>query len=230
MPPEKYTYLLLNLASVFFPFILSFDNKVAFYKQWKYLFPAAIITAFFFLVWDYFFTISGVWQFNERYILGIKILSLPIEEWLFFFTVPYACVFIYEVLPKYFKSPFSHKLAKIFFQILGISLFICGAVFIGRVYTSTVFIFTALFILLCLAWLKIPHLGYFLLAYLVQIIPFLIVNGILTSLPVVIYNNQENLGLRIYTIPAEDTIYSLLLLLMNVAFFEFLRKDKKAIN
>jgi lycopene cyclase domain-containing protein len=74
---------------------------------------------------------------------------------------------------------------------------------------------------------KIPHWGYFLLAYLIQIIPFLIVNGILTALPVVIYNNAENLGLRIYTIPAEDTIYSLLLLLMNVAFFEYMRRKPK---
>ncbi|MGZ5283774.1 MAG: lycopene cyclase domain-containing protein, partial [Bacteroidia bacterium] len=167
---------------------------------------------------------SGVWQFNEKYILGIKILELPMEEWLFFFTVPYACVFIYEVLPKYFSSPFPHKASKIFFIILAVLLLVFGLIFIGRIYTSTVFVFTALFIFLCMVWLKPPHWGNFLLAYLVQIIPFLIVNGILTALPVVMYNNAENLGLRIYTIPAEDTIYSMLLLLMNIAFFEYLRK------
>ena len=227
MLPEKYIYLAINLATVFFPFVLSFDKKVAFYKQWKYLFPAAILTAFLFILWDYFFTNTNVWQFNDKYILGIKILQLPIEEWLFFFTVPYACVFIYEVLPKYFKSPFSHKSSKLFFIILAVLLLISGLFFIGRIYTSTVFIGTALFIFLCVFGFKIPHWGYFLLAYLIQIIPFLIVNGILTALPVVIYNNAENLGLRIYTIPAEDTIYSLLLLLMNIAFFEFMRRKPK---
>lgn len=226
MFPEKYTYLIINLATVFFPFVLSFDKKVAFYKQWKYLFPATIITAFFFIVWDYFFTVLGVWEFNDKYILGIKFFSLPLEEWLFFFTVPYACVFIYEVLPKYLKSPFPHNRSRIFFLVLSILLLVAGIFFIGKFYTATVFIFSALFIFLCLVWLKIPHWGYFLLAYLVSIIPFLLVNGILTALPVVMYNNAENLGLRIYTIPAEDTIYSMLLLLMNVAFFEYLRKGK----
>ncbi len=224
MFPEKYTYLIINLATVFFPFVLSFDKKVAFYKQWKYLFPAIFITAVFFLVWDAFFTLSGVWQFNEKYILGIKIFSLPLEEWLFFLTVPYACVFIYEVLPKYFPSLFSHKSSRIFFLVLAILLLLAGIFFIGKLYTTTVFVFTSLFILLCMFWLKLPHWGYFLLAYLIQIIPFLLVNGILTALPVVMYNDAENLGLRIYTIPAEDSIYSMLLLLMNVAFFEYLQK------
>lgn len=71
---------------------------------------------------------------------------------------------------------------------------------------------------------KFPFMGKFYRAYLVSLIPFLIVNGILTSLPVVIYNDTENLGIRIFTIPVEDTMYSLLLLLMNVVLFEFFKK------
>jgi ligand-binding SRPBCC domain-containing protein len=54
--------------------------------------------------------------------------------------------------------------------------------------------------------------------------PFLIVNGILTGSfladPVVWYNNQENLALRIFTIPIEDFVYGLLLFLMNVTIYE----------
>lgn len=71
---------------------------------------------------------------------------------------------------------------------------------------------------------KFPFIGKFYRTYLVSLIPFLIVNGILTSLPVVIYNDTENLGIRIFTIPVEDTMYSLLLLLMNVVLFEFFKK------
>ncbi|MGN6477917.1 MAG: lycopene cyclase domain-containing protein, partial [Flavipsychrobacter sp.] len=47
------------------------------------------------------------------------------------------------------------------------------------------------------------------------------VNGLLTSLPVVIYNDTENLGVRMYTIPVEDTFYGLFLLLGNITIMEW---------
>jgi lycopene cyclase domain-containing protein len=70
-------------------------------------------------------------------------------------------------------------------------------------------------------------LNLFFVSYLVCLIPFLIVNGVLTSLPVVGYNNEENLALRVFTIPAEDFIYLFTLLLMTVTFYEFLQKRMK---
>jgi lycopene cyclase domain-containing protein len=48
------------------PLALSFDKKVAFYKSWKFLFPAVILPALFYIVWDMYFTANGVWQFNPR--------------------------------------------------------------------------------------------------------------------------------------------------------------------
>ena len=66
-------------------------------------------------------------------------------------------------------------------------------------------------------------MGRFYLAYLVSLIPFYIVNGILTGIPVVIYNDLQNSGIRIGTIPFEDHFYSLAMILMNVLFFEYFR-------
>jgi lycopene cyclase domain-containing protein len=71
-------------------------------------------------------------------------------------------------------------------------------------------------------------MGYFWFAYFVHLIPFLIINGILTGAatpsPVVWYNPNEIIGLRIITIPIEDTIYALTCLLLPITILEAIRK------
>ena len=49
---------------------------------------------------------------------------------------------------------------------------------------------------------------------------FVLVNGVLTYLPVVWYNDLENSGLRLVSIPADDIFYGTALLLMNVSIYE----------
>lgn len=62
------------------------------------------------------------------------------------------------------------------------------------------------------------------MAYLVSLLPFYIVNGILTAIPVVMYNSNENMGFRVGTIPFEDHFYSMSLILLNLIFFEHFRR------
>ncbi|MFW5916627.1 MAG: lycopene cyclase domain-containing protein, partial [Bacteroidota bacterium] len=87
------TYFIINIFTIIIPFIFSFDKKVAFYKSWPAFFPALFITALFFIAWDVIFTHYGVWGFNELHLQGISLAGLPVEEWLFFVTIPYAVVF-----------------------------------------------------------------------------------------------------------------------------------------
>ncbi len=65
-----------------------------------------------------------------------------------------------------------------------------------------------------------------------MLIPFLIVNGLLTGTgldePVVIYNSNEITGIRFFTIPLEDFFFGMLMVLMNVAGMEFLQKNYPA--
>ena len=55
---------------------------------------------------------------------------------------------------------------------------------------------------------------------------FFIVNGILTGScieePVVWYDNNENLGIRLGTIPFEDIFYGFLLIASIIQIFEYL--------
>ena len=219
-----YIYLYLNLFTLFFPFILSFDKRVHFYTNWKFLFPAMAVNALVFISWDSLFTRLGIWGFNPAYLVGLDLFGLPLEEVLFFVTVPYACVFIYEVLRAYTRRdwlrPYATGLA---LALIGI-LVALGFIFLPRLYTSV----TCLFLSLVLAghlWLfRDKVLGWFYLAYLVHLLPFLLVNGVLTALPIVWYNNAYNLGIRLYTIPVEDTAYSMAMLLLTISVYEFLKQ------
>jgi lycopene cyclase domain-containing protein len=50
-----------------------------------------------------------------------------------------------------------------------------------------------------------------------------VLTGAVTPEPVVWYNNTEILGIRLYTIPAEDTVYALTCLLLPITVFEFIQ-------
>ncbi len=226
---KHYTYLLINFLTVFFPVMLSFDKRVRFYKSWKFIFPGLLLTGSVFLIWDYIFVLTDVWGFNSDYITGIYFLRLPVEEILFFITVPFACIFIYECLNYYIKRDVLKKVSRPVSLLLALLSAAMLIVFHQRVYSLATF--GLLFVLTLYLFLaKPPFAGRFYVAYIVSLIPFFIVNGLLTSIPVVLYNDHQNMGLRIGSIPFEDHFYSLAMLLMNILFFEHFRRGGLKIN
>lgn len=222
-----YIYLYLNIFTIIFPFLLSFDKRVQFYKNWPSLFPAMAINAIIFILWDALFTHHGVWGFNNEYLLGVYLFNLPLEEVLFFVTVPYACVFIYECLNEYIKRDFLQRFALPATILLVIFILIVGLMHLRQLYTSVTFLLLPIIHLIHYSIFKDKLLGRFYMAYLVHLVPFLLVNGVLTALPVVWYNNNHNLGIRLTTIPIEDTIYSMVMLLITITAYEYFRRPRK---
>lgn len=217
-------YLWINILCFAGPFLLSFDKKVHFYTHWKSLFPAIIIVASGFISWDIWFTEKGIWGFNKEHLLGINIFNLPIEECLFFFTVPYACVFIYEVVKIYFPK-FRFKFGAYYFSLI----FTLCAFGLAIVFYENYYTFYALLGAGIVNW--VVYFGYtpkwypfFVLAFIITIIPFIVVNGILTGAitenPVVWYNEQHIIGSRIITIPIEDIFYNFFMLFPIVVIHE----------
>ena len=217
--------ILLSFAG---PFALSFDRKVAFYKEWRYVFTAALIVAVPFLIWDEFFTRWGVWGFNPTYLLKIYIGQLPLEEVLFFVVIPYNFIFILKVIEAYFpdRNKNTKRIAPIFaFVFLGSS--ILWLILHSENYYTTLATFLSAVLTLLLRnrhWYQD-----FMWAYLLCLIPFFIVNGILTSIPIVMYNDAENMAFRVGTIPLEDHFYSMAMLMLNIMFFEYFRNRAKAV-
>lgn len=223
---DKYTYLLINILTVVFPVMLSFDRKVEFYKKWKYILPGLFLSGLSFLLWDYLFTLYKVWSFNDQYIIGVYFLNLPLEEILFFITVPFSCIFIYESLNYYIKKDILGRFSSTITFLLIILSVILLSLYYERIYTLITF--GLLLVTGIVVYVRKPeYLGRFYLAFLASMLPFYIVNGILTSIPIVSYNDAQNIGVRIGTIPLEDHFYSLVMLLLNVMFFEHFRKRSK---
>lgn len=216
----EYTYIVLMLLTFLGPFVMSFEKKIQFKTKWKNFLIALIPMLSFFIVWDILFTINGVWKFNSEYILGIKLFHLPLEEWLFFIFVPYACVFIYENVKYFFKKDISHKYFStgLIFIMLILLLY-----FENGIYTQITFISLIIMILISI---NKKYMFRFYLSYMISLLPFFIVNGILTSTPIVLYNDAENLSIRIGTIPIEDFFYGMLMILQVIYLYEILEEKK----
>jgi lycopene cyclase domain-containing protein len=215
-----YLYALLLLGSVLVPFALSFDKKLQFYKQWKYLLPAILAVAAVYIGIDVYMTKSGVWGFNPRYHSDIKLAGLPIEEWLFFILIPYASIFLHDAFVLYFPIV---KLNNKFSNVLSISLILFFVVLtilhFEKAYTSYISI-TTVAVLLFSFFDKSKTINRFYITFLLILIPFLLVNATLTGTfiedEVVWYNNNENLNIRIITIPIEDFAYGFSLILFGL--------------
>lgn len=213
-------YLKLELASIVVPLLFTFNRKMIFYRRWRAIMLALGIVASFYITSDIIFTYKGIWGFNEAYTSKIFILKLPVEEWLFFFIIPYASMFLHFTLVYVFP-----RLALPKSWTLGISIVLAGLLLLTaflnytRTYTLVICLAAASSIILA-SWYKVEILTRFYVTFLVILIPFFLVNAILTGSfienPVVWYNNQENLGIRIFTVPIEDIAYAFSLILFNL--------------
>ncbi|MFN8255983.1 MAG: lycopene cyclase domain-containing protein [Bacteroidales bacterium] len=224
-------YFILLIGSIAVPLLLSFDKKLQFYKQWKFVLPSIAIVAAFYIICDIYLTRAGVWGFNPRYHSDILLIGLPVEEWLFFIIIPYASIFLHEAFILYFpKIQLNNKLSQtitIIFIVILILLAVFNLSKTYTVYASALMIFSLILSLLG----KSSILKSFYITFLLILIPFLIVNSILTGSfiesEVVWYNNNENLGIRLFTIPVEDFAYGFSMILFNLLLINKLKKVLK---
>tara|TARA_R110001583_G_scaffold10179_8_gene47354 strand:- start:1591 stop:2292 length:702 start_codon:yes stop_codon:yes gene_type:complete len=219
-----YLYLLINIASFLVPFIYSFEKKMNFIKWWKPVFLSILIVAIPFLIWDITFTKYEVWGFNPAYYLGITIFGLPLEEILFFICIPYASIFTHYALLYFFPAfKLSNKVTQIILNILLIVSVIVILLNYPKAYTTVDFVLFGLLMLYSLV-VKDKIINRFFITFLLILIPFFLVNGLLTGSfihqEVVWYNNTENLGIRIGTVPIEDAFYAFSMLYMSLILIE----------
>ena len=230
-------YMAVNLGCVGVPFIFSFHPKLNFFKNWKALLVGTIAMMALFIPWDIYFTANGIWSFNPKYVTGKFIYGLPIEEWLFFICIPYACVFTYSCMKLFLPKNFSSKFLTALLYATCFTFLIVAATHTERWYTFAAHLLSGLFLALHLFIFKTRYLATFMLTFLIILVPFLASNGILTGVTfwdysfinfdvdnitekIVSYNNEHNLRLRLFSMPIDDIAYGMLMLLLTTTVYE----------
>lgn len=220
------TYAWVDLGCVLVPFLFSFHPRLRFHANWGAFFPGVLVMMGLFVPWDAVFTRAGVWGFQAEHVWNVRLLHLPIEEWLFFICIPYCCVFSYHCFRVLgMKDHWSRQARTISGGLILVLLTVAFWNW-NKAYTFTAWTLCAIWIGFTAFIQKAPWLGRFYLTYAVLLLPFLVVNGILTGTgldrPVVWYDDTENLGIRILTIPIEDIFYGMLMVGLTVSVYEAL--------
>lgn len=217
------TYLLINAAIIVLPLCLSFIPPFYFYKKWRQVFLAIFMVATLFIVWDIWATASGHWSFNTEHVSENHFINLPIEEVLFFITVPYSCLFLYSCLEFYWGKQ-KIKLSRWWWLGISLATMIGSIVFWNREYTAFVMFLTSLSFFALWAQ-RVKEVAKSQVVYMmIGFDLFLIFNYLLTSIPVVEYNPEAITGWRVLTIPMEDFFYNWLLLSSSIFFLSISRR------
>lgn len=222
---KNFSYLIITLIAIIIPLLFSFKSGIRNYSKLKYFIPALLFSGTIFMLWNMRFEELGIWRVNPDFIIGKQIFRIPLEEWLFLFAISYFPFIIYEKVKFKFQNAGNPN---IYLGISLVLLVIFGLVaFLSREKLYTFFTFFLLTI----------YFGYtifrnrfkiffpkFYVAFLISILPFLIIKSILIKIPVISYENLHTIGIRLFQVPVEDFGHFFLLFLMNVTIFEYLNE------
>ncbi len=225
---KPYTYLLINLLTVIVCFIFSFDKRIQFNKQFPAFLKASFLVAIPFIIWDIWFTKMGVWWFNTDYTIGLIMFGLPLEEWLFFICIPFSCIFTFFCLDKFFNLNWANAYNNI---IVFISVIVCVVIALlhyDKTYTLVTAIITTLTLVFLHFIVRVDWIGKASVVFLILMLGFFPVNGVLTGTglesPIVNYNPEAFLTIRLLTIPIEDAVYGYAQFLLVLYFFKMFQK------
>ncbi len=217
----KYWYYLFNVFVVTGPLVLLSIAKDKVRINVRAYFKSFLYVSVPFIVWDMWAASNGHWGFYPKYIVGPYIFGLPLEELLFFTTVPFAMCFIWELLGDGKDKISRQGVAKQAMRIFFVASIILAVFLHSRAYTRSVLLALALTMAL-LAKSKLYVAVRFWRYQMYHFLVFVLCNYLLTSLPIITYSSAAIIGYRIGTIPLEDFFYSFsLMTIFVIAYTKF---------
>jgi lycopene cyclase domain-containing protein len=219
----KSEYLIFNILVFSGPIFFGLQKKFGFRDKIFTAFISAFFSAIPFVFWDALVT-NIHWSFSENYILGIKFWGLPLEEIMFFISVPFACIFLWEMIIQNSQDRFSYN--KFYFFSVSASFFFLSFLlfYFGKIYSGLVFLSLLVMGIIDFFGSKIAFRRHFHIFSGFVLLAIIIFNGYLTARPVVLYSSKYITNLRFFTIPLEDIGYGFSLIYLAIAVYEKLKK------
>lgn len=218
-------YLAFDALVLAGPAVLSWVPGAPFFAhRWTKALAATLVAGVPFVLWDVL--VAGRhWWFDDAYVLGPRLLGLPIEEWGFFLAVPLACLYVWEKVLRADTGPKRAGLRVIGLALALLSLPAALAAWHGKEYTA-----------LSLGALAVAGVvdgtvggrvlsrprGWGGLAAVAVLT--LLCNNYLTGRPIVLYDERYQLGVRLFTMPAEDLGFGLAHALLAFSAYEWLKE------
>lgn len=100
---SAYEYLLLMGACVLITLPLELVFQARVYRRWKTALWAIVPVIIVFAIWDVIAIARDHWHYNERFVIGIRLGALPLEELVFFLVIPLCALLSYEAVGTVLK-------------------------------------------------------------------------------------------------------------------------------
>ena len=219
-----YIFLYLNLALFILPFLFSLDKKSFKIEQIRSAIIPALLVAIIFSEVSVFFTGLKIWIFNPQHLIGTFYRGIPIEQYLFVFSFNFFGLSVYNYLNAKISASNWQKYA-LFASNLLLGIFIAIFYFSYPLWYPT---FTVAILFLLLIYIEygteFRFMGSFYRMFLLMLIPFYIVYGVLCNMGIIAYQATKTVGYNIIKIPFENHLYVMGMLLLSVFILEHLKK------
>jgi lycopene cyclase domain-containing protein len=205
---REFTYYIFNLL-VFLPvLVLSFVTDVKPHRHIRGLLAGYLFVSFPFIVWDIWAVAAGHWSFNDAYVTGPYLFGVPLEEYLFFLTIPFAMIYVWGVVKKFVADRGMAGIVPLlaFGATAGASVWMLVNYW-SNGYTRS----AAIAALIAVVFAAISRIAYTWRFWTFQFLLlglFLVFNSILTMLPIITYGPDAIIGFKIGDIPIEDFFFN----------------------
>ncbi|MCH5718603.1 lycopene cyclase domain-containing protein [Niabella hibiscisoli] len=142
----------------------------------------------------------------------------------FFICIPFSCTFTYFCLRKFFDISWANGFNNMIAFTTCIGCVLIALLYHDQLYTFVTVVAATLTMIFLHFISRAAWIGEASLIYFCLMPGFFMVNGILTGTgleaPIVNYNPDEILNIRMLTIPAEDAVYGYTQFLLVIYFFK----------
>ncbi|MBN1821671.1 MAG: hypothetical protein JXR31_09230 [Prolixibacteraceae bacterium] len=227
METGKLVYIISLVLLFIVVLIFSLKKELNIRGQVKYFFPALIISGALFIMFEIRFVEFEVWQYKLNHLVGKYYMSLPVETWLYYIVMLFTGFLIYRIVSIF--SPFKINANYfVFLSLVLLAVFAAMAYFYRILtYTFVIFMFLTVYFGYVIFRGKFKkHYQDFYISFLLELVPFFILNILATRLPVITYNSKYITGINLFGVPFENMAGFFLLFLMSISIYEYLLEKR----